>query len=48
MNWDEYGMQIAQVAAYQIKRVLYKDIYNYDTSSLLTAKKLGIELVQYE
>jgi len=36
------------IAAYQIKRVLYKDIYNYGSSSLLTAKKLGIELIQYE
>ena len=35
------------IAAYQIKRVLYKDIYQTDSSSLLTAKKLGIELEQY-
>lgn len=35
------------IAAYKIKRVLYKDIYQYDSSSLLTAKKLGIELIQY-
>lgn len=36
------------IAAYHIKRVLYKDIYQTDPSSLTIAEKLDIELIQYE
>ncbi len=37
---------LKSIAAYQIKRVLYKETYNHDTSSLEIATLLGIELVQ--
>jgi dCMP deaminase len=36
------------IAAYQIKRVLYQEIYEQDSSSLSIAEKLGIEIIQYK
>ena len=39
---------LRSIASYQIKRVLYKEIYHQDPSSILTAEKLGIELIQYK
>ena len=38
---------LKSIAAYGIKRVLYKEIYHQDPSSLLIAENLGIELVAY-
>lgn len=39
---------LKSIAAYGIKRVLYKEIYYQDPSSLLIAENLGIELVHYK
>lgn len=38
---------LKSIAAYGIKRVLYKEIYHQDPSSLLIAENLGIDLVAY-
>lgn len=38
---------LKSIAAYGIKRVLYKEIYHQDPSSLIIAENLGIELVQH-
>lgn len=38
---------LKSIAAYGIKRVLYKDIYIQDPSSILIAQNLDIDLVQY-
>lgn len=38
---------LKSIAAYGIKRVLYKEIYHQDPSSLLIAENLGVELVHY-
>lgn len=38
---------LKSIAAYGIKRVLYKEIYRQDPSSLLIAENLGIELMHY-
>ena len=34
------------IAAYKIKRVIYKDIYQTDPSALLTAEKMGVTLIK--
>lgn len=38
---------LKSIAAYGIKRVLYKEIYHQDPSSLIIAENLGIDLVAY-
>jgi len=43
MNWDEYAMSIA---AYKIKRVLYKDVYKSDPIALDIAEKMGVTLIK--
>jgi len=37
---------LKSIAAYQIKRVIYKETYNNDTSSIEISTLLGIELTQ--
>ena len=39
---------LKSIAAYGIKRVLYKEIYHQDPSSLLIAENLGIELIHHK
>lgn len=39
---------LKSIAAYGIKRVLYKDIYHQDPSSLIIADNLNIKLQQYK
>jgi len=37
---------LKSLASYDIRRVVYKDIYEYDSSTLDLANKFGIELIQ--
>jgi dCMP deaminase len=39
---------LKSLASYGIKTIIYKDVYNNDTSSLILAKEFGIELIKYE
>lgn len=39
---------LKSIAAYGIKRVLFKNIYHHDPSSLLIADNLNIQLIHYK
>jgi dCMP deaminase len=39
---------LKSLASYGIKTIIYKDVYNNDSSSLVLAKEFGIELIKYE
>lgn len=39
---------LKSLAAYYIKKIIYKDIYKFDQSTLELASKFGIELIKYE
>lgn len=39
---------LRSLSSYGIKKIVYKDIYNNDNSSLELAKEFGIELIKYD
>ena len=39
---------IKAIAAYKIKKVIYKEIYANDSTALEVAEKMGVELVQFK
>lgn len=39
---------LKSLASYHIRKVIYRDIYEYDKSTMELAEKFGIELKQYE
>jgi dCMP deaminase len=41
------GDCIKAIAAYKIKKVIYKEVYANDSSALEVAKKMGVELVRF-
>ena len=42
------GDCIKAIAAYKIKKVIYKEIYANDSTALEIAEKMGVELVQFK
>lgn len=42
------GDCIKAIAAYKIKRVIYKEVYANDSTALQIAEKMGVELVQFK
>ena len=41
------GDCIKAIAAYKIKKVIYKEVYANDSTALQVAEKMGVELVQF-
>lgn len=41
------GDCIKAIAAYKIKKVIYKDLYEYDHTALDVAKKMGVALIRF-
>lgn len=42
------GDCIKAIAAYKIKKVIYKEVYANDSTALQVAEKMGVELVQFK
>lgn len=42
------GECIKSIAAYKIKKVIFRDVYENDKTALEVADKMGVELVQFE
>jgi dCMP deaminase len=42
------GDCIKAIAAYKIKKVIYKEVYANDSTALQIAEKMGVELVQFK